>query len=241
MTDPSVPVDKAPRRIAGMFDAIAPRYDALNHLLSIGFDRAWRRRAVRALALSGRERVLDMCTGTADLAIEAATSAAGRARQVIGIDFAAAMLALGREKVRRAGLARTVLLARGDATRIPLPDGSCDAAIVGFGIRNVVDPAEACREFARVVRPGGRLAILEFGLPDVPGLRGVYRWYFRSVLPRVGGWISKHGEAYAYLPASVEAFDAPAILLTLLRRAGFRRVERTSLTAGIVSLYVADR
>ena len=131
--------DKAPDRIAGMFDAISPLYDRLNHLLSGGLDFAWRRRAVRALALTGRETVLDMCTGTGDLAIEAVTSRRGRARRVIGIDFAGEMLRLGAEKVRTAGLADRIVLARGDAMRMPLPDGSVDAAMVAFGIRNVPD------------------------------------------------------------------------------------------------------
>ena len=163
--------NRAPARIAGMFDAIAPRYDALNHLLSAGLDRGWRRRAVRELRLTGRERVLDMCTGTADLAIEAATAPRGRAREVVGIDFAAGMLRLGLAKVRARGLAGSIHLARGDATRVPLPDRSCDAALVAFGIRNVADPGAACREFARVLRPGSRLAILEFGTPATAGLR----------------------------------------------------------------------
>ena len=134
---PEVKVNKQPAKIAGMFDAIAPRYDTLNHLLSAGLDRGWRRRAVRELRLTGTERVLDMCTGTGDLAIEAATSRAGRARQVVGIDFAAEMLRLGGDKIRHRGLSSAIQLARGDATRVPLPDASCDAVIIRFGIRNV--------------------------------------------------------------------------------------------------------
>lgn len=234
-------IDKAPTRIAGMFDAIAPRYDALNHLLSAGLDRAWRRRAIRELALTGRERVLDMCTGTADLAIEAATSSSGRAAQVVGIDFAGAMLRLGHEKIARAGLGARVQLARGDATRVPLPDACCDAAAVGFGIRNVAEPVRACAEFARILRPGGRLAVLEFGSPEVPGIRGLYRWYFRAVLPRIGALISRHGEAYSYLPASVDAFHSPAAFMQILKDAGFRSARRQALAFGIVSLYIAER
>lgn len=242
MTGPGVSLtNKHPARIAGMFDAIAPRYDALNHLLSAGLDRSWRRRAVRELRLSGRERVLDMCTGTADLAIEAATSTHGRAGDVVGIDFAGEMLRLGLAKVRAGGLSERIHLARGDAMRVPLPDASCDAALVAFGIRNVADPAAACREFARVLRPGGRLAILEFGTPAVPGLRGAYHWYFRSMLPRIGRLISKHGDAYSYLPASVAQFPAPRVFMGIVRGAGFRSVREISLTFGIVSLFVAER
>jgi demethylmenaquinone methyltransferase/2-methoxy-6-polyprenyl-1,4-benzoquinol methylase len=240
MTD-AARVDKDPAKIAGMFDAIARRYDALNHLLSAGLDRRWRRRAVRELALTGRERVLDMCTGTADLAIEAATSTTGAARDVIGIDFAGEMLRLGLAKTRAAGLGARVHLARGDATRVPLPDHSCDAAMVAFGIRNVMNPAVACAEFARVLRPGGRLAILEFGSPNLPGFRALYGWYFRAVLPRVGRLISKHGHAYSYLPASVAQFPPPEEFAGLLRRAGFEAVRHVPLTLGIVSLWLAER
>jgi demethylmenaquinone methyltransferase / 2-methoxy-6-polyprenyl-1,4-benzoquinol methylase len=191
----TVSVSKDPGRIAGMFDAIARRYDTLNHLLSAGLDRRWRRRAVRALLLTGHERVLDMCTGTGDLAIEAATSSAGHAAQVIGIDFSAEMLRFATAKVRASGLQSRVRVARGDATAMPLADRSVDVAMVAFGIRNVLDPSATCAEFFRVLRPGGRLAILEFGTPTLPGLRHAYLWYFRHVLPRVGALISHHGDA----------------------------------------------
>ena len=124
--------------------------------------------------------------------------------------------------------------------RVPLPDRSCDAALVAFGIRNVADPATACREFARVVRLGGRLAVLEFGSPTTPGCRAVYGWYFRSVLPRIGRIVSKHRDAYAYLPASVAQFPSPAAFMQMVRDAGFSRVRCLPLTFGIVSLYIAE-
>jgi demethylmenaquinone methyltransferase/2-methoxy-6-polyprenyl-1,4-benzoquinol methylase len=237
----TVSTSKDPARIADMFDAIARRYDSLNHMLSAGLDRTWRRRAVRELGLTGTERVLDMCTGTADLAIEAATSAGGHARQVVGIDFAGEMLRLGLRKIREAGLDARIHLARGDATRIPLPDACCDAAMVAFGIRNVVDPARACREFARILKPGGQLAVLEFGSPTIPGLREVYEWYFRVVLPRVGRLISKHAEAYAYLPASVEQFPAPHAFAEMLTGSGFSSARYVPLTFGVVYLYMARK
>jgi demethylmenaquinone methyltransferase/2-methoxy-6-polyprenyl-1,4-benzoquinol methylase len=240
MNSPGTLTSKQPARIAGMFDAIAPRYDALNHLLSAGLDRGWRRRAVAALGLTGHERVLDICTGTADLAIEAVRTP-GAARDVVGVDFAGEMLRLGLDKLRQMQLDSRVRLVRGDATKIPLPDGSCDAALVGFGIRNVMDPAAACREVARIVRPGGRFAVLEFGTPSLPGLRGLYGWYFRAVLPRIGRLISKHGDAYSYLPASVAQFPPPAAFMDLMRSAGFRSVRHQRLTFGVVSLFVAER
>ncbi|ODS57028.1 MAG: hypothetical protein ABS36_05880 [Acidobacteria bacterium SCN 69-37] len=236
-----VTTSKEPARIAGMFDAIARHYDLLNRLLSAGFDRRWRAQAVAALRLSGRERLLDMCTGTADLAMAAVTAARGQARDVIGIDFSANMLVRGLAKVRSAGLQTRVHLARGDATAVPLPDGAVEAASVAFGIRNVIDPEAACREFHRVLVPGGRLAVLEFGTPRLPGLRAAYLWYFRVILPRIGGLVSRHGDAYAYLPASVAEFPCGDAFAAVLTRAGFGQVTWRTLTFGIVYLYLATR
>ena len=133
------------------------------------------------------------------------------------------------------------MLVRGDATSIPCPDGAFDAATVAYGIRNVVDTATACRELHRVLRPGGRLVILEFGQPRIPGVKTAYRWYFQYLLPRVGRMISKHSEAYSYLPASVEKFPAGAAFSAVLREAGFARVEHVSMTFGVSYMYVADK
>jgi demethylmenaquinone methyltransferase/2-methoxy-6-polyprenyl-1,4-benzoquinol methylase len=217
-----------------MFDAIAPRYDLLNHLLSAGIDRRWRTRAIRTLQLTGRETLIDVCTGTADVAL----SATGAAR-VVGVDFAGAMLQLGLGKVRRAGEERRIALVRGDALRLPVADASADAVTIAFGIRNVQRPDVGCAEMARVLRPGGRLAILEFGMPRVPGVRALYEWYFHSVLPFIGRRISGHGGAYSYLPASVGSFPPPAEFVTVLRQAGFADVRAVPLTFGVVYLYTA--
>ena len=217
-----------------MFDAIAARYDLLNHLLSAGLDKQWRKRAVAALELAGHETVLDLCAGTADLAL-AATGGPRRARRVIGIDFSAAMLLIGRKKTG----SRPVALIRGDATRIPLGDGTIDAATIGFGIRNVEQPAVACREIVRVLRPGGRLVILEFSLPRSAMLRNFYLWYFRQILPLIGRVISRHPSAYSYLPESVEAFPSPAVFSDQLRAAGFGTVRAVPLTFGVVYMFVA--
>jgi demethylmenaquinone methyltransferase / 2-methoxy-6-polyprenyl-1,4-benzoquinol methylase len=231
--------DKSPARIAAMFDAIAARYDFLNHVLSAGLDRRWRTRAVRALDLPASPRVVDLCTGTADLAI-ATASAAPRAR-VVGIDFAGAMLRRGLEKVRQKGLTRAIALVRGDAVAIPVGGGWAHAATIAFGIRNVAEPERALRELARVLAPGGRLAILEFGDPVIPGIRGLYRWYFRTVLPRLGRLVSRHQSAYSYLPASVSAFPPPAEFASVIARNGFTDVRAVPLSLGIVYLYVARR
>jgi demethylmenaquinone methyltransferase/2-methoxy-6-polyprenyl-1,4-benzoquinol methylase len=223
-----------------MFDAIAPRYDFLNHLLSAGIDRRWRRRAIRSLALSGTERVLDLCTGTGDLAIAARTARPGAAR-VVGVDFAGAMLRVGRAKLVRRRLTDTIALVRGDATRIPAGDESVDAVTIAFGIRNVEDTAAACAEMHRVLKRGGRLAILEFAIPASPPVRAAYLWYFNRLLPRIGRLVSRHDSAYGYLPASVGASATPAEFVELLRQSGFVDVGAVPLTFGVVFLYTGAR
>lgn len=233
-------IDKSADRIATMFDAIAGRYDLLNTVLSGGLDRYWRWRAIRSLQLSGRETLVDVCTGTADVAIAGARARHG-ARNVLGVDFANEMLRHGRQKVRAAQLADRVRLARGDAMDLPVKDASADAVTIAFGIRNVQDPAAACRELRRVLRPGGRLAILEFGLPVLPAVRPLYLWYFRNVLPRIGRAVSRHSAAYSYLPESVSAFPWGEAFARILRDAGFNNVKSRPLSFGIVYLYTATR
>jgi demethylmenaquinone methyltransferase/2-methoxy-6-polyprenyl-1,4-benzoquinol methylase len=222
-----------------MFDAIAPRYDLLNHVLSVGMDRRWRDRAIEALSLPPGSRVLDLCTGTADLAIAATHLVAPVS--VVGIDFSREMLKRALSKLRERQLRSSVQLIRGDATRIPLADGSCDAATIGFGIRNVAQPDRALAELARVLRRGGRLAILEFGQPRIPGIRTLYSWYFRYLLPLIGRTVSKHRSAYSYLPASVGHFPAPVEFAQMIAAAGFSQVRSVPLTFGIVYLYVAEK
>jgi demethylmenaquinone methyltransferase/2-methoxy-6-polyprenyl-1,4-benzoquinol methylase len=234
-----VALDKSPSRIASMFDAIAPRYDLLNHVLSAGMDRGWRDRAVEALDLPKQARVLDLCTGTADLAIATVRHSTGAT--VVGVDFAGEMLRLALAKLRAASLDRRIRLIRGDAARIPLPDQCCDAATIAFGIRNVAEPERALAEIARVLRPGGKLAILEFGQPRIPGIRTLYAWYFRYMLPLVGRTISKHQSAYSYLPASVGTFPPPAEFSRTLTATGFSHVRAVPLTFGIVYLFVATK
>ena len=220
-----------------MFDAIAPRYDLLNHLLSAGIDRRWRAAAIRSLKLTGRETLLDVCAGTADVALAARPYAA----RVVGVDFSAAMLALGLQKVDAARESGRIALVRGDAMRLPAADRSVDAVTVAFGIRNVQRPERACAEMARVLRPGGRVAILEFGVPRIPGIKPLYLWYFTHVLPRVGRAISGHHAAYSYLPASVGTFAPPSEFMETLRRAGFSDLRADPLTLGIVYLYTGVR
>ena len=221
-----------------MFDRIAPRYDLLNRLLSGGTDVRWRRRAVDLLDLRAPSRVLDLCTGTADLLVEAL----GRdpRHSGLGVDLSHGMLVRGAAKLRRAGLADRAALVGGDGERLPVREGSFDGALVAFGIRNVGDPARAVREVVRVLRPGGRFVVLEFSMPR--GVLGAaYRLYFRSVLPRLGGLVSGDGSAYAYLPASVERFPAPREFGALLEQAGLREVTWRLLTGGIACLHRGEK
>jgi demethylmenaquinone methyltransferase/2-methoxy-6-polyprenyl-1,4-benzoquinol methylase len=228
---------KEPARIAGMFDAIAARYDLINRVLSGGLDQRWRARAVKALGLQPTDVLLDLCTGTADVAL----AAAPRAARVVGVDFSHEMLRLGLDKVRAHAFGYRIALARGDAMRLPLGAAATDAAVISFGIRNVQDPVVALRELARVLRPGGRLAILEFGLPTSRPFRALYLWYANRLLPAVGRLISRHASAYDYLPESVSRFPPPEAFGRLLQANGFPHVEIVPLTLGIVYLYIVRK
>jgi demethylmenaquinone methyltransferase / 2-methoxy-6-polyprenyl-1,4-benzoquinol methylase len=217
-----------------MFDRIAPRYDLLNRLLSAGTDVRWRRQCVDRLALAPGSRVLDLCTGTADLLLEWLGRDVRNAGA--GVDLSSAMLVRGLAKLRRQRAAQPALLAAGDAERLPLQEETFDGAMVAFGIRNVGDAPAALREARRVLRPGGCLVVLEFSMPR--GLLGAgYRLYFGRILPLVGGLISGDRGAYAYLPASVARFARPEEFGRLLGEAGFSEVSWTPLTAGIAHLY----
>jgi demethylmenaquinone methyltransferase / 2-methoxy-6-polyprenyl-1,4-benzoquinol methylase len=237
---PRSPTPGAPEKTAvrAMFDRIAPRYDLLNRVLSAGTDVRWRRRAVDALEVHGRGRVLDLCTGTADLLLEAL----GRSADLrgVGADLSEGMLLRGREKVARDGLSSRTSLVAADGEALPFASGCFGGALVAFGIRNIGDRATALRELHRVLRPGGRVVILEFSMPS--GLLGwVYRFYFRHVLPRVGAIVSGDPEAYAYLPASVAVFPEPPAFGEMLEGAGFTGVRWTALSAGIAHLFRADK
>lgn len=230
------PTPGAPEKAAvrSMFDRIAPRYDLLNRLLSAGSDVRWRRAAADVLALRAPARVLDVCTGTADLLIEVL----GRdpRHSGVGLDLSPNMLARGAPKLARRGLARRAALVTGDAERLPLPAAAFDAALVAFGIRNVGDPLRALHELRRVLRPGAPLVVLEFALPSGP-LGALYRFYFGRLLPRIGGLVSGDGGAYAYLPASVARFGAPEAFGALMEQAGFERVTRARLSGGIAYVH----
>ena len=236
----NVQPDKSPAKIAGMFDAIAGRYDLLNMVLSGGMDRYWRRCAISSLRMTGGERLLDVCTGTADVAIGAARRRNGAAR-VVGVDFSGSMLTHGLQKVRQLALADRVQLIRGDAMNLPVETESVDAATIAFGIRNVQQPEVACRELVRVLKPGGRLAILEFGTPASKLFGPVYAWYSRNVLPRIGRAVSRHDAAYSYLPESIGAFPYGDDFARILNIAGFSQVHARPFMFGAVYLYTGEK
>ncbi len=218
-----------------MFGAIAPRYDLLNHLLSLNIDRLWRRRAV-SLLLRGREpagRFLDVCAGTFDFAL-ALCRRRGFRGLVVGSDFALPMLERGRPKLR----GTPVRPACADALALPFPDATFNGATVGFGVRNLAELAAGLREMRRVLKPGARLVILEFTTPGWQPFRGLYFFYFKRILPLVGRMVSGHGSAYTYLPASVLEFPEPAQLAALMQAAGFRDVSWRRWTGGIVAAHV---
>jgi len=234
------PTPGAPETLAvrSMFDRIAPRYDLLNRVLSAGTDVRWRRRAVDALALPPGARVLDLCTGTADLLLEALRR--DPTRRGVGLDLSSSMLARAAAKVAAAGMDARARLVAGDAQRLPVRSAHFDGALVAFGIRNVGDPAAALSELSRVLRPGGRLVVLEFSTPR--GLFGrVFGAYSRHVLPRIGGWISGDRGAYAYLPASVARFATPAAFGDRMEAAGFTAVRWQPLTGGIAHVFEGTR
>ena len=232
------PDDVAERRAAieRMFSAIAPRYDVLNRLLSAGRDRVWRREAIRATALPSRGWLLDVCTGTADMALEAARQVP--AAEIAGVDFSAPMIDLGRKKAIGARVTDRVHLCVAPAEALPFRDQAFDAVTVAFGLRNVPDRGQALREMHRTLKPGGRAAILEFTTPPGRLFRGIYLWYFHRVLPVVGGFVSGHRAAYAYLPASVADFPTPRELAGWMEQVGFRTVMYRLLTGGIVAIHV---
>ena len=230
--------DKAPAKIAGMFDAIAARYDLLNLVLSGGMDRYWRRQLIASLQLTGAERLLDVCTGTADVAIGAARHGAAR---VVGVDFSGAMLSRGLDKVRDAALSDRIQLIRGDATHLPIDDQSVSAATIAFGIRNVQLPEAGCRELFRVLKPGGRVAILEFGTPESRLFGPIYEWYSHHILPRIGRAVSQHDAAYTYLPESIGHFAYGEDFARMLSAAGFSQVRARLFMFGAVYLYTGVR
>ncbi len=236
MTAPESP---SRQQVWKMFDRIAHRYDLLNHLLSGNRDVAWRRKMAGMLPEKNDLDVLDLATGTGDQLITLAET--GKLRSGVGIDLAEKMLAIGREKIVAKQLDRLLTLQTGDAGAIPFPDNSFDAVSITFGIRNVLDVPTALREISRVLRPNGRALILEFSLPRNGFVRHSYLFYFRHILPRLGGLISGDSHAYRYLNQTVETFPYGEAFCSLMRESGFTSVQATELTFGIATIYSGDK
>lgn len=225
-------------QVQTIFSEIAPRYDLLNHVLSLNIDRRWRRKAVDRLGLSagGAPMVLDACAGTYDLSLELANRDGFRGR-VIASDFARPMLVAGQGKLT----SKPVAPVCGDSLGLPFPDEVFDGAMVGFGVRNLSDVDAGFREFRRVLRPGARLVVLEFTTPPNWFIRTGYLFYFHRILPLVGRIVSGHPWAYTYLPESVKDFPGPEPLAKSLREAGFSEASWELVSGGIAAIHTATR
>ena len=227
------------RAIRQMFDEIAPRYDLLNRLLSFGVDRRWRRVAVRQLAIPAQGRVLDVATGTGDVALEIARQTAPSVR-IVGADFTQEMLVRGRAKVATSAYRGRIELVNAPCESLPHPDSTFDGVTIAFGIRNVVDRERGLREMTRVLKPGGRVVILEFATPRSRLFRSVYLCYFHCLLPRLGGLLSRRS-AYQYLPESVQEFPDRETFLAMMAAAGLTALRCIDLTGGIAAVYVGEK
>ena len=218
-----------------MFTSIAPRYDFLNRLLSVGQDKYWRQRAIDLLDPIRNERILDVATGTGDMVIEVAKR--NLSVQIFGIDFSQRMLDLGRIKIAQNGYDQAVSLQIGSGECLPFADESFDGVICAFGIRNFGDAQLGLREFFRVLKPGGRVVVLEFSIPQNQFLKTAYEWYFNHILPKIGNIISGHLNAYSYLPESVANFPSQKKFIKWIEKIGFKKVSFSELTFGIVSIH----
>lgn len=225
--------------IRTMFDRIAPRYDLLNHTLSLNIDRVWRRRVVRIVRRARPLHIVDVATGTGDLALAMARRIPGV--QVLGVDLSEGMLEAARRKVEAQGLESRIILEQGDAEHLTLADATVDVATVAFGVRNFGDLDAGLRELCRTIKPGGKVVILEFSRPRNPIFRTVYEFYSFRILPRIGGLVSHDRRAYEYLPESVGEFPAPARFMEIMTRAGFKNCKARSQSFGIAHIYIGEK
>ena len=217
-----------------MFDAIAPRYDLLNRVLSGGIDQTWRKKVIRRILTDSPERVLDVATGTGDLAIMAAAMGVPK---IVGVDISQEMLYVGQQKIDAKFLDDRITLQKGDAERLPFSDSQFDAAMVAFGVRNFEDLSEGLSQIYRVIRPGGRLVVLEFSQPKMFPIKQLYKFYGRFILPRIGRMISGDQGAYTYLPESIAVFPEGEQFLDYMREVGFEELDARRLTFGVASMY----
>jgi demethylmenaquinone methyltransferase / 2-methoxy-6-polyprenyl-1,4-benzoquinol methylase len=226
------------QQVEEMFDSIAPKYDFLNRFLSMGIDRGWRKKAIQSLKDIEPKYILDVATGTADLAIEALKL---NPTKVTGVDLSAYMLKVGQEKIETQKLTHQIELVKGDSEHLQFVDNNFDAITVAFGVRNFEHLQQGINEMFRVLKPGGKIAVLEFSKPKVFPFKQVYDFYFKYILPTWGGMISKNKSAYTYLPESVKHFPEGNEFIAFLNQAGFKQASVQPLTFGICSLYVATK
>lgn len=226
-------------QIAHMFNDIAGRYDFLNRFMSLGIDVGWRKKALKILQPLQPKIILDVATGTGDVAIMAARML--QPEKIIGIDISEGMLAYGREKVKKAGLSDKITLQEGDSETISFPDETFDAITVAFGVRNFENLEKGLAEMRRVLKPGGKAVILEFSNPTKPPVKQLYNFYFRYITPSIGKWIARNKAAYSYLPDSVKAFPQGQAMCDILHKTGFQAVTCKTLSFGICSIYSATR
>jgi len=237
----STTIDKSGERVQRMFGEIAPHYDRMNHLLSLNVDRYWRRWTVKKLQPTAGEPILDVCTGTGDLAI-AFQRATGGKSEIVAADFCREMLEVGRGKQAKMGIGSELTFIEADAQQLPLPNDRFAIVSVAFGLRNVANTNRGLAEMTRVCRPGGQVAILEFSTPRWQPLRGIYLAYFHYVLPRVGQFFARNrSAAYEYLPATVAQFPDGEQLAERMRAVGLKNVKYWPLTFGIATLYLGRK
>lgn len=232
-------LNKKSDNVAAMFNSIAAKYDFLNHFLSLGIDKLWRRRLVKQLAKSNPAQVLDIATGTGDLAIQLANH--HQLVNITGVDISENMLNIGRDKIWKRKLEERIKLKQANSMNLPFADSEFDAAMVAFGVRNFEDLSKGITEIHRVLKDGGSLYVLEFSMPSKFPMRNLYRFYFRKVLPFVGGMVSGSKSAYTYLPESVFAFPEKEKFVEIMANAGFKNCSYKRLTFGVASIYVGSK
>lgn len=221
-------------QVADMFDNIAARYDLLNHVLSLSIDKGWRKKVVRMASEGDPKLILDVATGTADLAIALEKAAP---EKITGIDISAGMLDVGRQKIEKKGLSKLISLEQADSENLPFPDNTFDAITVAFGVRNFENLEKGLSEMRRVLKPGGRLLVLEFSQPQKFPFKQLYNFYFKNILPTIGKLVSKDARAYTYLPESVQAFPFGEKFMAIMAKCGYQKGRRIPVTFGIATIY----
>lgn len=227
------------QQVEQMFNTISPKYDLLNRVLSLGIDTIWRKKALKLLKASQPKSILDMATGTADLALDAYKIL--KPTTIVGVDLAEEMLQVGRKKVATLNLSDVISLEKGDSENLRFEDNTFDAAIVSFGVRNFENLEKGLSELYRVIKPGGHLMVLEFSMPEKAPFKQLYFFYFKNILPLVGRMVSKDPAAYTYLPESVKAFPYGEAFDTILKKVGFKNTKRNSYTFGVSTAYVGQK